>query len=354
MKPLVAVMGAGLTLLIVLAWLGSCFRGASQSLRAHAAPVLDAELWDAFKHRFVSGGRVVDADSDSTGVTHSESQGYGMLLAEAAADRATFEALWAWSRRTLQRADFLFAWRFGPCEGEADDCVSDFNNATDGDVLIAWALLRAADRWGDAEYRAAAGRIVRAIEKLAVVRHHGRLLLLPGVSGFGTGDTVTVNLSYWVFPAFEAFAAASEGELWRALQASGYELIREGRFGKWNLPPDWVDVTPQGLRPSTKFEPRYGFDAVRIPLYVAWSRRSAARLLDPFFALWEQSGPHTPAWVDLVTDDAAPYSWSTGAATVAAVARRHPPGHPGLGPSDGYYSWSLTLLANVAAAESPP
>ena len=45
---------------------------------------LDRTLWDDYARRFISAdGRVTDADSGPPGITHTEAQGYGLLLAEA-------------------------------------------------------------------------------------------------------------------------------------------------------------------------------------------------------------------------------------------------------------------------------
>ena len=60
----------------------------------------------------------------------------------------------------LIRDDGLAAWRWEP---DADPHVTDPNNATDGDILIAWALVEAAERFGETAYRAPAGRIADAI-----------------------------------------------------------------------------------------------------------------------------------------------------------------------------------------------
>ncbi len=75
-------------------------------------------------------------DRTNGGVSHSESQGYGMLLAVAANDRAAFEAIWAWTQAHLYvRGDNLASWKWDPA---ATPHVADPNNATDGDLLIAW------------------------------------------------------------------------------------------------------------------------------------------------------------------------------------------------------------------------
>ncbi|HAI06581.1 MAG TPA: endoglucanase, partial [Pantoea sp.] len=95
-----------------------------------------ASGWDSFKSRFVtSEGRVIDTANNN--VSHTEGQGYGMLLAVANDDRVTFDRLWQWTRSQLGNPQTdLFYWRYTP--GTANP-VADKNNAADGDVLLAWA-----------------------------------------------------------------------------------------------------------------------------------------------------------------------------------------------------------------------
>jgi endoglucanase len=70
---------------LVAAWF-AFFSGYAQSAE------LDPRLWDQYRSRFITAdGRVIDKDNDPKGVTHTEGQGYGMLLAEAAGDRDRFD-----------------------------------------------------------------------------------------------------------------------------------------------------------------------------------------------------------------------------------------------------------------------
>jgi endoglucanase len=102
------------------------------------APPRRQEDWQAFERRFVlAEGRVVD--NGNRNVSHSEGQGYGLLGALRADDQATFDRILTWTMNHLTRpADALFAWRWQP---ETIPNVTDLNNATVGDVHIAWALL---------------------------------------------------------------------------------------------------------------------------------------------------------------------------------------------------------------------
>jgi endoglucanase len=63
--------------------------------------------------------------------------------------------------RTLKnKENGLFYWRYNPAESNP---VADKNNAADGDVLIAWALLKADARWHDKRYSAASDAITKAL-----------------------------------------------------------------------------------------------------------------------------------------------------------------------------------------------
>lgn len=83
--------------------------------------------WSSWKGAFLSpDGRVVDTLQG--GISHSEGQGYGMVLASAFTDRSTFEAMRRWTEQHLAvRQDALLAWRWTPDEPLG---VRDYNNAS--------------------------------------------------------------------------------------------------------------------------------------------------------------------------------------------------------------------------------
>ncbi|GAB3119464.1 glycosyl hydrolase family 8 [Novispirillum itersonii] len=312
---------------------------------------LDRALWDDYARRFISAdGRVTDADSGPPGITHTEAQGYGLLLAEAAGDRQTFDRIWQWTQKTLRRPDGLFSWKFGPC-GQPAGCVLDANNASDGDILIAWALLRAGRAWDRPDYVDAARAISMAVAEHQTVQAGALTLLLPGRDGFVSGQAVVVNPSYWLFPAFRDFAMAFGHPAWDALSRSALTLLRQGRFGVWGLPPDWMQVENGAVALAPDQPPQYGFNAVRVPLNLVWGGQTDPALLAPFRAFWRapRSGP-VPAWVDLRSGETAPYGWQTGMAAVAALTDGQAD-LPRPGGGDGYYAWSLALLARVAQAD---
>lgn len=234
---------------------------------ASAAPLIGANEWQAYAQAFVEpSGRVID---DANGrISHSESQGYGLLLATLADQPAAFDAIWSFTRTEMQvRNDGLFAWRWDPA---ATPHVTDTNNATDGDILIAYALAVAADTWSRDDYRDTASELAQSLGKHAIIRSIGMPVLLPGLAGFQAQeqpDGPIVNLSYWVFEAFERFRALDPSTDWAALTTAGLRLLREAQFGPRHLPPDWLALG-SGLAPAKGFDAVYGYNAIRIPLYL--------------------------------------------------------------------------------------
>ncbi len=316
------------------------------------ALALNSQEWRQFKQDYItSQGRVLDTANGN--ISHSEGQGVAMLFAAAFDDRSSFELLWRWTRARLQvREDHLFAWKWDPRK----ERVTDSNNASDGDVLIAWALYLADERWQVERYRHAADYIVRDIRRKLIRQTHYGPVLLPGVEGFVSGQGVTVNLSYWVFPAFSFFASRGHGGEWRALSATGERLLREARFGRWALPPDWLLIEGQKLSVvSGHYAPHFGYNAVRIPLYLLWDRRDSATLLNPFAAFWRDTvrrGSGIPAWVDLGSDRLGSYDAPRGFYAIVNLVNERRGGWLGF-PGDPnwrehYYSASLRLMVDLA------
>ena len=318
--------------------------------------------WVAFRDRFVrADGRVID--TGNAGVTHTEGQGYGLLFAEYFDDAATFDRILDWTTHTLRRpSDALHVWRY--TQGD-EHTTADTNNATDADLCIAWALARAAQRWRVADHAAAAAAIARDVLRLLTVRLGGKLLLLPGVTGFERPAGVVINPSYYVFPAMSQLALLAPSADWATLQADGLRLIDQGRFGTWKLPPDWLLVgkADGGLSPAPPWPPRCSFDAIRVPLFLAWAglRVPALGAFAAFYA--PRDGKPPPAWVDLRTGAEAEYPATPGMlaiARIAAVTAAGPGGAATAGPIDfprvadapDYYAAALILLARIASQES--
>lgn len=315
----------------------------------------DAE-WRAFRNRYVAAtGRVIDTANN--GISHSEGQGYSMFFAVEFDDRASFERLWGWTRHNLSRPqDGLFAWRYDP---RSSFPVSDPNNATDGDIYVAWALLRAAERWGEPDHRAAAMRIAEDILRCCVTEVGGRMILLPGIGGFRTAEGTVVNLSYYAFPAIRALSRLVSDRRWARLERDGLELIREAGFGRWRLPPDWLLLPPSGAAvPAPDRPARFSWDALRVPLNLAWLP-AAHDTLAAARRFWGDPGHrhHPPAWVDLRTGETPPYAGHAGIRAVQALVelRSGGPARPPIRVAEApdYFGAAVVLQARIASVAPP-
>lgn len=329
---------------------------------AQGMPEWLAELkteWAMFRGRCVTReGRVLDIGKGDE--THTEGQGFGMLFAAEAGDSTTFDRILDWTRRHLRHdRDNLHAWRY---RGDAVDPVADRNNATDGDILIAWALMRGADLFTRPALAREAGLIARDILTHCTREVAGRLVLLPAMRGFEKRDHVVLNPSYYIFPALADFERIVPGPQWRRLVADGLSILGEARFGQWGLPADWIELPREpsfGMRLASSWPTRFSWDAVRVPLYLAWGRHLDSPALKASIAFWT---PHPitrlPAWADLRSNALAPYPGHAGVQAVAMLAAatadrtRKLQDLPRVAQATDYYGASLVMLSRIAWQEA--
>jgi len=312
-----------------------------------------AAQWAIYRDRFITdNGRVRDTGNKE--VSHTEGQGCAMLFAQAFDERATFDRVWRWTAEKLRRPDSaLFAWRWDPAN-EANP-VSDTNNASDGDILIAWSLSLAARRWHDPDYGREARRLLAVIRDRLVDQVDGHLLLMPGTDGFkGQNGAVIINPSYYIYPALREFSRADPSPIWGRLRRDGLDLLAKAQFGQWGLTSDWVTVTDRGgVSPAANLPPRFGFDAIRIPLYLIWGGEATDQRLAAMLRFWDGfTDKPIPAWVDVTNGSLAPFPAPAGFQAIVQLARAgraaNPPPLPEIGDKDDYYSASLIMLAGLA------
>lgn len=308
----------------------------------------NADGWMLYKQHFIEQGRVVDDGNNK--ISHSEGQGYGMLLAEINNDKSTFDQLWRWTQKNLYREDIgLFSWRYNPGKHDA----SDRNNATDGDLLIGWALLRAGKRWANNDYISASEKIQKALLSHAVITWAGKTVMLPGSFGFKHKGFINLNPSYFLFPAWQDFYTYSHRSKWKVLIDDGMQLLDTMRFGSQRLPTDWVMLDENGhVTPATEWPTRFSFDAIRIPLYLNWYQKNLPQNAI-FSDYWKKlPGSKIPAWVDVTSNEEAEYSLPTGMMAVKNLSTGNIDDIKGeISYQDDYYSSSLTLLTFAANRE---
>jgi endo-1,4-beta-D-glucanase Y len=340
--------------LLLGAAIGGC---AAASLTRPAAAAAAIGDWLDFRRRFLhADGRVIDTGNG--GISHSEGQGAGLLFAARFDDQASFARILGWTRGALRRPeDQLLAWAYRP---GAPIPVPDLNNASDGDLLVAWALAEAGERWGRADYRALATEIARDLMRRVVLRQGDRTLLLPGAEGFLKPDHVVVNPSYFIPPAFRALARLLPSPQWRALEEEGVALADQARFGRWRLTPDWVALSRGAARPApaSGWPARFSYDAMRVPLNLAWGGHAQSQALGAAVAFWrDPAHAAPPAWVDLRSNALAPYPGDAGLRAVAQFAAAVLDGSgreealPRVAEAPHYYPAALTLQARLAWAD---
>nr|WP_223881613.1 glycosyl hydrolase family 8 [Affinibrenneria salicis] len=300
--------------------------------------------WSQFKQRFIlPEGRVVDTGNNN--ISHTEGQGFTLLLAVFNDDPSTFDSLWRWTKTTLYQPDSgLFYWRYEP---GAKEKIADKNNASDGDTLIAWALLLAADKWQVPEYRSESRQIQVALIKHTVISFAGYQVMLPGMNGFNHTSTIVLNPSYFLFPAWQAFYRDSHLKVWHDLQQDALRLLSQMSFGQPPLPADWVTLSIDGkMTPAAGWPPRFSFDAVRIPLYLRWARADE-HALAPFRLYWQRfTREKTPAWIDVTSGGKAEYPLPVGMMAIRDITLgQDSQVSDQLQQQEDYYSASLHLLA---------
>ena len=321
-----------------------------------SGPVIEDD-WQQYQQLFIDPAGFV-IDSGNQDIAHSEGQGMGMLMSVSFGDRERFDSLWQWTKEHLQvnQTDKLFVWRWQQQEPH----ITDRNNATDGDILIAWALLRAFDRWHDESYRAEAEVIISDIRMKLVTFRHGQMLLLPGIYGFDKKEGITVNPSYWIFPALAAFRKLQpEESVWGGLIQSGLKLSSDISFGAWQLPPDWLQLTEGESKLSEQFPKRFSLDAVRVPLYMIWAGHNDQAVLMRVHAFWEQfTGIGAwPQWAELETTDVRMASQMQGVSSIAllteGVVKKQVTEFPEMDWKNiDYYQATLAMLSRLVWQEN--
>lgn len=299
-------------------------------------------FWNAWRTHFLAPeGRVVDTGNGD--ISHSEGQSYGLLLAYQAGERDTFTRIAEWTEANLARSDMaLYGWRWEP----AARAMTDTNNATDGDIVIAWALALAGERWNEPRWTERAREVRAAIRKHCVIARYNRQLLIPGLQGFIEDAGVTLNPSYFVWPALDHFAKADGMATWGRVIRDSEDLLRLSRFGRHDLPCDWIRVTgTRSVAPAPDKPPRFGYDAIRVALWGAQGNRTD--LTAPIASYWRsclaQHRP-IPAWIDVVSGQEAEYALSNGGAAIAGrlLGTAYPTQL-----SNDYFAASQQMLAQV-------
>lgn len=316
------------------------------------------ESWRAWKALCLApDGRVVDGFQGDA--SHSEGQGYGLTLAALFGDDAAVTQIIRWTETNLAiREDALLAWRWRP---DATPHVTDRNNASDGDLFYAWGLSLAAPLSDSKARLARAVAIAGDLARRCIAPcpdGSGRLILLPGTSGFRRDEGIVVNPSYYMARALRDLAAlASLPDLAR-LAADGDTLI--AALAARGPVPDWVMVTAQGVAPAPQpFSGVSGYEAVRVPLFALWSDQAQSPAVRAYasrmVAAGDDGGVATvfdTAGTGVFERSAHPGYAALGALADCVTSNAVGSVMPGFTDDQPYYPATLHLMALVVQASS--
>lgn len=343
-----------------LALTGGAARASAEALRSDLA-VSAADVWQAWKEGYLlPDGRIVDRLQQQA--SHSEGQGYGMLLATEFGDAEAFSQMLAWTEAHLAiRPDPLLAWRWLP---GASISVPDTNNASDGDLFFAWALVRASRRFGSRAFLDRATATAQALVRTCLIPNPERrdeLLFLPAAHGFAHEGRAVFNPSYLMPLAMREIAAATgAAELALAAQHGEALLLRLAQEG---LVPDWVEISRAGAAPAEGFSANAGYDAIQVPLFLIWSgmeRHPAVTNMRRIYERTLQPGLPVPTSVEPASGVVLEASGDPGYRALAGlVTCAGRPGQigaqvPPFDASQPYYPATLQMFAMIAANQVTP
>ena len=325
-------------------------------LSVSAAPV-----WEAWKAAYLrADGRVVDGLQHNA--SHSEGQGYGALLATEFNDLDAFARIVDWSELNLSvRGDGLLAWRYLPGENNP---VPDLNNASDGDLFYAWAMVRAATRFGERSFLSRAQATAAALVERCVAQsmaNPGEKIFLPAAQGFVHADRQVFNPSY-IMPLALREVATATGVVELAQVAQHAEAMLQ-RLAETGPVPDWVQVTASGLSPAAGFSTAAGYEAMRVPLYLIWSGLRSHPAVTQMMRVYDRAlrpGAPVPTRIDPTTGTVLEASNDPGYRALAALVKCAGTAGtvgsdmPAFDPGQPYYPATLQMFAMIAANQVSP
>ncbi|MGT2751363.1 glycosyl hydrolase family 8 [Streptococcus orisasini] len=239
------------------------------------------------KYYVVSHGKsayVKTAASEKETTALSEGQGYGMYIAVEAAkkgvdSKSEFSKLYQYYLDHRTAGTQLMSWKQNI---KADGSIEDMpNSATDGDLYIAYALIKAAELWPD---------------KAEAYKKQARLLLNDILAYNYNSETKSLTVGNWategtdyydlvrtsdVLPEqFDVFYNFSKNNTWKDIKSSMLDSLEKmsGQH-KAGLFPDFMWVRKSGQVKAakanliaSKYDGDYYYNACRMPYNLARSK----------------------------------------------------------------------------------
>jgi len=237
--------------------------------------------WSEYKTHFIAqDGRIIDRVNNN--ITHSEGVGYAMYFAIKNKDIKYFTKIHTWYQNNLIKNKFgLISWKWGKDNNSWH--VLDKNNATDGDLWIAYDNLLAYELTKEGIYKQEALQLISKIKQHLILKQKNKVYLLPAQSGFEDKNSFEINLSYYLFFIFDKFYQYDKDNIWKQLKKDGINLLYKARFSTLHLNADWIKIDKKTNQISLSRNHLFGFDAIRIPYNILKSDiKEKKKLLSPY------------------------------------------------------------------------
>lgn len=225
---------------------------------------------------------VNSSDNDTENYTAlSESQGYGMIITVLSGEskvpsaKEDFKKLYYYYKNHLDSNTNLMSWKQDISNGTS---INYNNNATDGDLYIAYSLIKAYELWNVKEYKTQAENILNDILKYNYNSNYNILT----VGNWVTVDSTSYNMfrSSDVIPMFfEKFYDFTNNKTWETINNSMLSYLnQESLKYKSGLVSDFIMVDSNGARLLTDSEKinstdnQYSWNALRVPMQLSFGK----------------------------------------------------------------------------------
>ncbi len=197
---------------------------------------LMARSWDSYKKSFITqDGRTIDLEHSYE--TSSEMQAYSMLRAVWIDDKETFDLLWSWSEKNLQKENKLFAGLWGELQN-GEWGVEATASRSSADVDSALALILASTKWNDASYLEDSKQIVQAIRTHEIAS--GKYVLAGDAQ---SQKDIVVHVPSLSPYAYRAFASVDTGYDWNGVLTTTYDMLAGcSSLSSVYISPEWCSV----------------------------------------------------------------------------------------------------------------
>jgi len=222
-------------------------------------------------------GRVIDWQNKA--VTHSEGIGYSLFFAVKMSDKETFYKIYHWFKRNIPLNDKgLVPWLWGK-NSTGNWKILDFNDATDGNLWIAYALLLGYEKWKNKEFKEFAINLIKNIKKYDIFLHKNCVFLLPASEFFIGSKSLTINPSYYAPFIFAKFYEYDKDPIWLELINQSFKIWYFISVTPYHLFPEWIDIDLKTCK-VTKVYGIMGFNSIRIPIWILYSADLDSHLKD--------------------------------------------------------------------------